>query len=225
MFGKLTHLTPKYIPKEQKSLWSASRLGKCQRIQLLAAKGFQMPLDAATQRQYAMATGAHNQVQKWIEDNFTPTSSEYYVKDEDLRCSGHIDVIIYDGDTEYLIEVKTTKFYKPTDTPYWQRQISFYNDTLCKLHKGKKIVPIVLIAEWGGKLHPTEPCITNDYQDTINQLNMYWDMDMLPAWSEESGCKDCRIKHLCTEPLSTVTEFHDMVMKEVFGVTEKVDEV
>lgn len=217
LLDKLKYLLPEYVPKEQKSLWSASRLGKCQRIQLLAAKGLSLPLDSATQRKYSMATGAHNKVQDWVRQNFTPTSTEYYVNDDDLRCSGHIDCIIYVDDTEYLIEVKTTQFHKTTDRPYWQRQISFYTDTLKKLHEGNTVVPIMLMAQWDGRLFPAQPNVSDEYIDVINQLNMYWDMDMVPPWQSEPGCKDCRIKHLCTEPCQTLTEFHDLVQREVFS--------
>mgnify|MGYP001606333150 CR=1 FL=1 len=219
MLDKLKHLTPTYHPKEQKSLWSASRLGRCMRVQLLAAKGLQLPLDSATQRHYSMAAGAHDRVQEWITQNFTPTSTEFYVNDDGLRCSGHIDCIIYTPEAEYLIEVKTTKFYKPTDTPYWQRQISFYIDTLRKIHAGKEIIPIVLLAEWTGKLFPTEPNCTDEYQEVINMLNMYWDADLVPPWQEEPDCGKCRIKHLCTEPCQALTEFHDLVAKEIFRET------
>lgn len=199
-------------------LWRASLLSRCMRLQILAAKGVNLPDSSSLTRKFDMRRAAHDQAQNWINEcigHKYEVRLEEKVYDPNTRCGGHIDAIIVDGDTASIVEVKTYAFLKGDikEDSYWQDQISFYYHTVNESGKYLFVQPVIMIVTLDGQIRVVEPIVTEAHRDMLNDMNWAWDSDELPKYiaCHTTACSKCPIQHICTEDIPTISEFTERV--------------
>ena len=204
------------------ALFRASMLGYCPRKQLLAAKGINLRLTDNLSRKYAMHGGSHDRVQEWIEktlgDKYGQVLTEHKIFDPETRCGGHIDAVVVDANTAHVIEIKTYAFLPKGydfDNAYWVNQISFYYHAVMDLEDWPLVQPIVLIVTLDGYVRVVEPNITDEHKGILSLLNMQWDLDLLPSYTDchNKDCAKCPLQSVCTEPIESIAEFAEEVQR------------
>jgi len=213
-------LQPKRTENWPKYLWRASGLGYCYRRQVLSAKRINLPLSAGDTCRFSVHNGAHNEVQQWFADAYPDAilEDEEICDNPELQITGHPDVIL--PTQKVLVEVKTLnswylkKILSGDVEMYWLQQINYY------LHQlGEDYVGYSFLVDESGVKHAVECERDNTFMDTINTLNVSWETDILPppCW-ECDGCRNdekCPIRHICTEPIDTISGFSDVVKEEL----------
>jgi len=202
-------------------LWRASLLSRCMRLQILAAKDVNLPDSSSLIRKFDMRRAAHDQAQNWINDcigHKYEVRLEEKVYDPSTRCGGHIDAIIIDGDTANIVEVKTYAFLQGNikEDSYWQNQISFYYHTVNDSGQFLFVQPVIMIVTLDGQIRVVEPTVTETFRNILADLNDAWDKDKLPLYLAcyTAGCNKCPLQPICTEDISTITEFADRVRSQ-----------
>ncbi|MBW2671820.1 MAG: PD-(D/E)XK nuclease family protein [Deltaproteobacteria bacterium] len=216
----LKTLTPREPIKwpEEDTLWNASTLHWCQRLQILRAKGVQLRLDPNLQRKFSLRKAIHEAVQEWITQNITPVAVEKFFIDRENRISGRCDVLLPMTNPPYVIEIKTFRsrhvingYLSGKYQPYWLRQMGFYYQQAAKEY-GAQLRPVTLlidVEEGTPEVLPHDPNELPDYKPLCDELNACWDADMLPPMKED--CGDCPLKSVCTEPIYSISEFYDYI--------------
>ena len=217
---ELEALQPKIEENWPKYRWRASSLGYCYRRQMLQAHHIKLPMPASLPCLLSVHNGAHEAVQQWFADAYPDAilEDEEVCDNPDLQITGHPDVIL--PTQKVLIEVKTLnswylKKILSGDAPmYWLQQINYYLYQL-----GEDYVGYSFLVDDSGKKHAIECERDNTFMDTINLLNACWETDTLPppCWECDGAKNDekCPIRHICTEPIDSVTGFSDVVKEEL----------
>ena len=213
-------LQPKREENWPKYLWRASSLGYCYRRQMLAAKRIKLPMPTGLPCLFSVHSGAHEAVQQWFADNYPDAilEDEEICDNPDLQITGHPDVIL--PAQKVLIEVKTLnswylkKILSGDADMYWLQQINYYLYQL-----GEDYVGYSFLVDDSGNKHAIECERDDTFMETISTLNVSWETNILPppCWECDGHKNDekCPIRHICTEPIDSVSGFCDVVKEEL----------
>lgn len=219
---RLLNLTPREEMRWPVSLWRASGLNNCKRLQLLEAKGIKFGLTPDIDRKYAMRSAIHEEMQKWLVKEFAvvktqpqtndqaqcinPTHPPAEVRleheyiDNEYRVSGHPDAIILTTEPKMVVEIKTAAsgpfkgYIYGKAKPYWGLQTDFYLKQAQEEFGSAEIVTLLVNVE-SAELAVID-IEMQDYKEVCLDLNFYWDTGDLPP-IEEDRCRDCPIAAAC----------------------------
>ena len=80
--------------KDRASIWRASSLGKCKRIQILEALGFREINDPQRKLVMKMGSAIHEIVQEMLSQSFPAAKFEIPLNNDEINIGGTVDVII-----------------------------------------------------------------------------------------------------------------------------------
>lgn len=223
MQDNLNALTPKPQILETISLWRASMLGSCYRLQVLAAYGIRIgPADASEARKLAMRSAIHREVQSWLASKYTPIIIEKAYIDEDRRISGHVDAVLLGTKPQKIVEIKGLNpyYYKKivngTAKPYWGAQLDFYHKVINQQDPNvHDAIPVSLIVDvLDGNITEMDVELV-DYVNIVDVLNACWDADILPPYDLDQCKRECPLQSICTEPVDTISEWVELVKERI----------
>jgi hypothetical protein len=187
---RLLNLTPREEMRWPVSLWRASGLNNCKRLQLLEAKGIKFGLTPDIDRKYAMRSAIHEEMQKWLVKEFAEVKVEpkdpnpdvrleHEYIDNEYRISGHPDAIILTTEPKMVVEIKTAAsgpfkgYIYGRAKPYWGLQTDFYLKQAQEEFGSAEIVTLLVNVE-SAELAVID-IEMQDYKEVCLDLNFYWD--------------------------------------------------